>query len=426
MPARPWSDLTHWSGFDWASEHHDVIVLDASGKIVADFRFDETGEGWAQFREQIKPFAALAVAIETSSGAAVERLLDAGLTVFPVNPKSAKCYRERHTSSGAKSDRGDALSLADALRVDGHGWRPLQPEDPLTQELRQLCRDENALIQQRTAFVNQLRQALHEYYPTALEAFDDWTSPSAWAFVEAFPTPQDLVQAGKRRWEKFLHAHKIYRPQTAEKRLACFARATEFCGSAPTTAAKSRLAVTLAKMLRTLHLAMKDYRARILELFEQHPDHDLFGSLPGAGEKIAPRLLGEIGTNRGRFEDSNSLQCYAGSAPVSFQTGKTRHANMRRACNKFLRQTVHFLSNLSRAECPWAAAYYSKKREQGKSHATALRCLGQRWLKIIWKMWQTRTPYDAELHQRNQIEHGSWVLQLLPEGASKSEAIGTV
>jgi len=128
--------------------------------------------------------------IETSQGAAVEQLLEAGMVVYPLNPKSAQSYRERKAPSGVKDDRLDAWSFADACRVDGHGWKPLRPEDPLIKELRLLCRDEVALIEQRTAFINQLQHALGEYYSTALEAFEDWSSVSAWMFVQCFLHPR--------------------------------------------------------------------------------------------------------------------------------------------------------------------------------------------------------------------------------------------
>jgi len=411
---KPWAELTHFVGFDWASDHHDVVVLDRHGQMAADFSFEDTAAGWASFLKQMGPFAAPAVVIETCQGPAVERLMELGLTVYPINPKNAQRYRERKVSSGAKSDHLDALSSADALRTDGHAWRALQLEDPIIVELRQLCRDEIGFIEQRTAFVNQLREGLRQYYPAALEAFDDWTHESAWAFVEKFPTPQALLRAGKREWEKFLHVHKLYRPETYEKRLACFARATEFCGSPPTTAAKKLLAVTLCKSLCALELQLKEYRKQIDALFRRHPDHDLFGSLPGVGDKIGPRLLGEVGTDRGRFDAADALQCYGGTAPVTYKSGKSRRVYIRRACNKVLRSTVQFLADHSRSTCAWAQAYYQKKIEEGKAHNTALRCLGQRWLKIVWKMWQTRTSYDSELHQRNQLAHGSWVLKLLP------------
>jgi transposase len=341
----------------------------------------------------------------------------AGFAVYPINPKAAKRYRERKAPSGAKTDALDAWSLADALRTDGHAWRVLRLDDPLTIELRLLCRDEIALIEQRTALINQLRAALREYYPAALQVFEEWRTRASWAFVERFPTPRALRSAGKRRWEKFLHTYKLYHSKELyAKRMETMAKAELFCGSPGVTSAKSLLARTLAVQLRVLEDHLDEYREKINECFKQHPDHDLFGSLPGVGEKLGPRLLAELGDDRARFDSAESLQCYAGTAPVSFQSGQLHQVRFRRACQKLLRATVHLWANLSREKCAWAEAYYRRKREQGQSHSCALRCLGQRWLKILWKMWQTRTRYDADLHQRNQVRHGSWVISLQPVG----------
>lgn len=175
-PAVPvFSELEHFVGFDWSEDKHDVVVVDRGGKAVLTLTFADTAEGWAELRQRLAPLGKVGVAIETSRGPAVERLLAAGYAVYPMNPKSATRYRDRKAPSGAKDDTLDAWSFADALRTDGHAWRPLRPEDPQTQLLRLLCRDEIALIEQRTALANQLRHALREYYPAAVEAFDDWT-----------------------------------------------------------------------------------------------------------------------------------------------------------------------------------------------------------------------------------------------------------
>ena len=219
------SELTHFAGFDWAKDHHDVCLLDRQGQIVIQFRFSHTGAGWQEWREKIRAYPALGVAIETSRGAAVEQLLGSGVTVYPVHPKSAKAYRQRLAPSGNKDDALDAWALADALRLDGAPWRALSPQDAIVEELRLLCRDEEELIGQRTALVNQLQAALQEYYPAALEAFEDWTQPHTWAFVKTFATPQQLVSATLRRRQTFLHTHKLWRPELAEERLAIFARA---------------------------------------------------------------------------------------------------------------------------------------------------------------------------------------------------------
>jgi transposase len=403
--------VDYFAGLDWAKRHHHVVIVDAGGQIVSEFSFSHTLEGWQQWHQQVARFGPLAVAIETNQGAVIDQLLQTSdCTIYPINPKAARAYRNRKAPSGTKSDHLDAWSFADALRLDGSRWKPLSKRDPLWEQLHLLCRDEIALIEERTALVNQLIAALHEYYPTALAAFEDWTLPAAWAFVEAFATPQALVNAGKRRWEKFLHTHKLARPDTYQKRLELFARSKEFGASDALTLAKSRLALTRARQLRVLQTQLEGYRQQIEMLFAQHPDHELFGSLPGAGPKIAPRLLGELGQDRQRFESSQALQCYAGTAPVSYQSGPVHRVRLRTQCNLVLRFTIHLWADRSRHTCPWAEAYYQNLRKRGKSHACALRCLGQRWLKILWKMWQTHTCYDAELHRKNQLRHGSWVL----------------
>jgi transposase len=170
--------------------------------------------------------------------------------------------------------------------------------------------------------------------------------------------------------------------------------------------------VTIVKQLRTLQAQLKEYRRRIEQAFADHPDSGIFGSLPGGGKKLAPRLLGEIGANRAVFESPESLQCHAGTAPVTKKSGKSCWAQFRRACNKVLRATVHLWADESRRTCAWAEAYCQQKKRQGHSHATALRCLGQRWLKIVWRMWQNRTSYDEALHMRSLANSGSWVIAL--------------
>ncbi|HTC12732.1 MAG TPA: transposase, partial [Chthoniobacterales bacterium] len=160
--AQDWLAHRAFGGLDWASQKHNVIVVEPRGQIVEDFEIAQSALGWKKFRERLTPYGAIPFAIETSQGSAVEQLLEAGMEVYPINSKSAKSYRERKAPSGVKDDRLDAWSFADACRIDGQGWRALRPEDPLVKELRLLCRDEVGLIQQRTSFICQLRHALGE------------------------------------------------------------------------------------------------------------------------------------------------------------------------------------------------------------------------------------------------------------------------
>ena len=158
---------------------------------------------------------------------------------------------------------------------------------------------------------------------------------------------------------------------------------------------------------------LKLYRKQIEALFQQHPDQDLFGSLPGAKQMLAPRLLGAVGNDPERYGSQQVLQCIAGTAPVSYDSGQLHQVHVRWACDKFLRHTVHLWANCFRQKSAWGQAYYQQKRQQGMNHACALRCLAQRLLKILFRMLQDRKPYDAELHARNQQKHGSWVLKLV-------------
>jgi transposase len=408
-----WTEQPYFAALDWAKEHHDVIVVDRVGTIVADFQFNHSAEGWSQFDQQMQRFGKCPLTIETSCGMAVDQLLQRQYPLYPINPKAAKRYRERKAPSGTKTDRHDAWSSADALRTDGHAWRPLQPQDEAPATLRLLCRDEIALIEQRTALVNQLQEALAQYYPLALQSFDDWTQPFAWVFVRLFPTPAALHKAGQRRWQNFLHAHKLWRPQTAEQRLALWKEAQQLNASTPVVTAKSLLALSLVRVLETLQRQIEEYRQRITAAFQTHPDHDIFGSLPGAKETLGPRLLAELGSVREVFPDADSLMCMAGVSPVSFQSGQIRKTHIRWACDRFLRHTVHLWSNASRRTCSWAQAYYQTKRAQGHSHASALRCLGKRWLKVLWRLWYNRLAYDDSIHLKSLQQHGSFVAKLL-------------
>jgi len=180
------------------------------------------------------------------------------------------------------------------------------------------------------------------------------------------------------------------------------------------------LALSLCKLLRTLAQQLAQYRKQIETLFKEHPDHALFGSLPGAKKVLAPRLLAAVGADPARYGKHQVLQSFAGTAPVSYQSGQIHKTQMRRACDKFMRHTVHLWADCFRKASAWGQTYYQTKRKQGMSHACALRCLGQRLLKILFRMLLDKKPYDAELHALNQQKHGSWVLKLIEKPVAKS------
>jgi len=205
----------------------------------------------------------------------------------------------------------------------------------------------------------------------------------------------------------------LWRPQTAPQRLASWAQGQALNASPAVLTAKSLLAQSLVRVLETLQHQIEEYRRRITEAFAAHPDHDIFGSLPGAKQTLGPRLLSGLGSARERFPDTQSLLCQAGVSPVSYESGQIRKAHVRWACDQFLRHTVHLWANASRKKCAWAQAYYQAKRTQGHSHASALRCLGKRWLKLLWRLWQDRVCYNEQIHLNSLECHGSFVWQKL-------------
>lgn len=415
---QPWpSPFTHLVGFDWANEQHVVCVMSPAGTIRLRLTFAHDVDGWRKLREELAklgPLETIAVAIETSSGIIVEQLLDMGVAVYPVPPVQMKGFRIRKAPSGVKDDELDARCLADALRTDGYAWRRLKQDGEAIRELRALCRDEISLIDKRTALYNELTAALKEYFPAVLEAFGDVKNVAVLDFLVQFPDQPTLTKKGKRAWEKFLHTHRMGDPKHYQRRLAVFAGASSWKVPTPTVRAKSRLAAALVAQIRLLNSQLREYREQIEKLFDNHDDAGIFDSLPGAGRKLAPRLLAFLGSDRSRFESVESLQCYAGTAPVTEASGRSRWVHVRHACDKYLRATLHLWAEQTIVGCTWARVYYDAKRQK-MSHAMALRALAQRWLKILWKMWTDRKPYDEAIHTRNQVKHGSWILKLATE-----------
>jgi len=341
------------------------------------------------------------------------KLLETGWNTYPINPKVSAAWREGWTVAGVKSDPIDAEVLAHGLHQRHKRLRRLRPDDPHTHQLALLCQDEQDLIGQRTALVNGLQATLKLYYPTLREWFKDWTRPSAWEFLLRFPTPQALVAAAPQTIRRNLKALRVRLKPVWEERIANREVALEWPSDPAVVEAKSQYAIALAKQLLTLEKTLKAYRQRILELYKTHSDANLFTSLPGAGDKLAPRLLSEIGADRERYESARPLQQLSGSVPVTKSSGKRKRKPRRKevkfrwACRKSFRNTMHLFSNQSLRYSVWARAFYDQARRSGQSHALALRNLSAKWLNIIYRMWVTRTPYDESTYLAALIQHGS-------------------
>ncbi len=388
-------------GIDWADAEHVYCLMDDTGTTLATGTIAHTAEGLERFiglvRARVQNPHDVLLALETSQGPLVGALLEQQFTVYAINPKAVDRHRERFRVAGAKSDLRDAWVLATLLRTDRALYRPLRPDSEPAQELRALTRDRAELVRTRTMLSNQLTACLKAYFPDFLTLFADPDRPVALALLQAFPTREALRAAAPATLEALLRRHHC--PHRRERAAEIHARmqAHGFQIAPPLVRAKARLTGTLASQLQTLQRHLDAYDREIQRVLKLHPDGELYHSLPGAGDFLAARMVGELGDHRDRYRDASSAQCEAGTAPVTRKSGTVCIVRVRRACIHPLRDTMWQFAFTSLRQCEWANAYYWRARKRGKRHAEALRMLGNVWVRIIIAMRRDRRPYDETL-----------------------------
>jgi transposase len=390
-------------GIDWASDKHDVCVLDANGDERAAFTIAHTADGLADLIRRLNRFgepAELTVGIERPSGLLVDTLVEAGFAVVPIHPNALKATRPRYSAALGKSDSGDAYILADMLRTDGHRFRPLRAPSDQTRALRAASRTRDDLVDTRVQLANQLRSLLDSFWAGAVEIFADIDSPIALAFLDSFPTPASATRLGEKRLERFL-----------KRNAYCGRRAPavllERLRSAPIGHAGELEAETKGQLVRSLVAVLRPLVEQIRELdgliaahLAQHPDGGILQSFPRTGTINAAQILAELGDDRLRFATEGQLAAEAGVAPVTKASGKHRSVHCRFACNKRLRRALTIWADNSRHAHPWAFAVYRSARRRGCDHPHAIRILARAWLRILWRCWHDHTPYDITKHGR--------------------------
>ena len=397
-----------FAGIDWADSHHDVLILDEAGQQAGSLRVAHTKAGIDELKRFLLGLAGtpeqLACIVETSQGLLIVALLEAGFTVYPVNPKTVD---RRRNAAGVKTDAIDAYLLAKTGRSDLADLRKLQPDSPIVGELKLLTRDQDGLIASQTRLVNQLTACLKTYYPVALSLFCKLHQPLTLVFLQTYPTPEAAMAASAEEIALLLRNEHHPHPGEKAQQLVDLLHQPQLVADAVTTRAKSRLMLALVSQLVPLVEQIAHYDKEIARLFLSHEDNEVFSSLPGAGKRLAPRLLAEIGENRKRFVDAASLQALAGTAPVAFQSGNYAKVRKRYACLKPLRNALYQFAWQSTRQEPWALAYYQHKRAQGKSHTVALRALANTWVRIIYAMWLTHSCYDPATFEAAQRAHAT-------------------
>jgi transposase len=384
-------------GIDWASQTHAVCVLDDAGTKHANFQVGHTADGLDQLIARLGRLgdpATLPVAIERPDGRLVDRLLEAGHPVVAVQPNAIKAWRDAEILSGAKNDPGDAHLLAEYLRLRRHRLRVLAPFSAETRALRAVVRTRGDLVDQRVATANQLGACLEAFWPGAKAIFADLATPIALDFLARYPTPESAANLGERRMAAFLTKHGYCgRRPPAQLLTRLRAAPPGLCGTVEVEARRDAV-LALVGVLRALLAAIKDLDRSVVAHLGEHPDAEIFTSLPRSGRINAAQVLAEWGDCREAYADAEAVACLAGATPVTKQSGKHTAVSFRWACNKRFRQAICTFADNSRHASPWAAKVYADALARGHDHPHAVRVLARAWIRVIWRCWIDQTPYD--------------------------------
>lgn len=388
-----------FAGLDWASRLHAVCVIDERGSVVAQFEAAHDAAGLAEMNRRLRQAGASAVAIERPSGLIVDALLEAGLAVVPIHPNVVKATRPRYRSHGGKSDASDAYLLADLLRTDGHRFAPLEPQIDDIRALRALVRGRDDLVATRVQLANQLRSLLQSFWAGAAEVFADVDSPIALAFIKRYPTPESAGRLGPKRMAAFCAQHAYSGRRSAEELLERLHQAPTVTLGELEMEAKGELALSLVRTLASLVDQIRLLTSRIEHHVSASDDGAILMSFPRAGRVCAAQILAEIGSVRERFDSDEHLAAEAGVCPVTYQSGKSKAVAFRWACNHRLRAALTCLADNSRHANAWAAHVYAQAKARGCDHPHAVRILARAWVRVIWRAWHDRKPYDPSSHR---------------------------
>ena len=399
-------------GNDWAEAHHDIELLDEAGKVLVRRRLPEGVQGIATLHalvadhlgEDADP-SEVVVGIETDRGPWVQALLAAGYTIYPVNPLQAARYRERHGTSGAKSDPGDAHVLAELVRTDRDHHRPLAGDSELAAGMKVLARSHQSLIWARQRQANLLRSTLREFYPAALQAFsDDLAGRDCLAVLSVAPTPEQGRTLTVARVEKALRAAGRQRNLTVKAEQICAALRTEQLSAQPLVALAYGATVSaLVAVISELNRQVELLAEQVEGSFGQHPDVEIYRSQPGLGTILGARVLAEFGDDRGRYADAKARKNYSGMSPITRASGTRRVVLARYARNQRLADALYLQAFSAITTSPGARAYYDTHRARGATHHQALRALSNRLVGILHGCLRHNTTYNEATAWPNMI-----------------------
>jgi transposase len=371
-------------GIDWAEAHHDVCVMDEMGEVLATARVSDGVEGVSRLHELLAEHADepndVVVGIETDRGLLVGALVAAGFRMYAINPMAASRYRDRHATSKAKSDRGDAKVLADVVRTDRHNHREVAGDSELAEAVKVLARAHQTMIWTRQRHTNQLRNALREFYPAALVAFGgELASGDAVSVLERAPTPELGARASRSSLISWLRkgGRKRYLGDRATA-IRQALRSEQLRAPAVVTDAYAEVVRSLVAIIAGLNQQIASLETKLASRFDAHPDAEILRSLPGLGSVLGARVLAEFGDDPTRFADAKGRRGYAGTAPITRASGTRLVVLARIARNKRLADACYLWAFSSITKSAGARRHYDRQRAKGASHHQALRSLANK------------------------------------------------
>ena len=403
------TSFTAFIGIDWADAKHDICIQSADDEREFDVipHKVELIDEWACTMRQ-RFGSPIAVAVELSKGPIVYALQKHDcFVIFPVNPSTLARYREAFQPSRAKDDPTDAELAVDLIIRHHERFKPLQPQSVEIRMLVSLVEQRRNLVADKIRITNRLRVALKQYYPQMLEWFDHIDTLLFCDFLTRWPTLLQVKRARQSTLRKFFHEHSMRFEHVLEQRLIAIKAATPLTLDEAVVVPHRLQALVYVEQLRVLLDAIKRFDIQIESVAKQHDDYALFTALPGAGPSLAPRLLVAFGEQRERYKSAAEVQKYSGVAPVTERSGKKHWVHWRWQCPTFMRQTFVEWAAQTINKSYWAGEYYRQQREKGSTYQAAVRALAFKWIRILYRCWQTRTPYDEVTYLKALERRGS-------------------
>ena len=419
MKAFTISDFTALIGIDWADRKHDICEVNchsSKSHLSVISSQPKSINAWATELKHKYNGQLVAVACELKKGPLVYALSKFDhIILFPINPSSVAKYRKAFTHSGAKDDPTDAAIQVEILQLHMDKLSPLTPDSEAVRNLSQLVEYRRKLVQDRVNLTNKITTTLKNYYPHVLDWFKEKDTQIFCDFLSRWPSLEQAKSARKQTLINFFNGHNSRYTAVNEKRIHEIKHAEALTNDTAIISPNVLLIECLIPQLKQLMLSIERFDNEIKGIYKQHKDRFIFDSLPGAGPQIAPRLLAAMGSNRDRYNTCEEIQKYAGIAPVTERSGKKEWIHWRYSCTKFLRQTFVEWAGLSVRYSFWARAYYRQQESKGKPHNTIIRALAFKWIRILFRCWKSKMPYDETTYLEALKRKGSPLLKYAVE-----------